>query len=576
MGKLQPLKVDSKIATNVSVQNNLSRSLTVLGSICRYHDESRNCLGKISDRSHMTTLVTKFYNVFTALIPFTPSAIKACVCVWISNPHILLNAEKDGLISKLLLNIDNEVQLHTVRGLLEVLTAEEWRHSHRASNMAQDEKISLAQKVSGDQDSDASLVGSILTQHSSTVLELTSNIQPPIRMASTSLVGELLKAGLMNPMEAIPFLFALQGDVGYIGIQDLAKRILIIEGERRPDTIKCRLPHGIRRAYEFQRSLIRQKSQSEQNVTAIVISREKDTVVRCIFQDIFTECVGTSRSQRQTVYRACTGIFQDFLGGRISDTENTSSSASPSKTKKSRSPKISPNKRRRKRSDSSPSRKRNKSKSTGNETLSSSLALCMFSAQVLAHLEYTEFVDPMYILHTLVHPIIDIQGREILDNLLKIVHVEDDFDDDQEDPIEKLFGSQRKTKNTEKQELCSRLFSNNKFETLVEKAAGIVLMLRLKVFLTTYYGITEEKLIAFGNDSTAFLKDKCSSSNRNAIFSHDLLAFQSSLTDDPKAKVIALLKQHIEFRRLMRDQFPTSLSWTESTGLIEEGMVLDE
>ena len=566
MGKLQSLKSDSKTAANISVQNNLSRSLTVLGSICRYHDESKNCLDKVAGDSPLTNLVTNLYNMFTSLIPFTPSAIKACVCVWISNPHILLNAEKEGLISKLLYSNESEVRLHTLRGLLEVLTAEEWRHSHRASNMAQDEEITLAQKVTGDQDSDASLVGSILTQHSHTVLEMTSNIHPPIRMAATSLVGELLKAGLMNPMEAIPYLFALQGDVGFVGIRELAKKVLISEGERRPDTIKCRIPHGIRRAYDFQRSLIRQKCQSMHRVTAVVLTRGKETGVRCIFQDIFNECVGTSRSQRQAVYRACIGIFQDFLSDN--DAESMSEVIDSSPSKRTRSPKISPNKRRRKRSESGPSRNRNKFVAD-DEMPSPSLDLCVFSAQILAHLEYTELADPLYLLQVLVHPLIDMQGREILDRLLKIVHTDDDFDDDQDDPIEKIFGSQRKSSDIEKQELCNRLFANSKFEVLIEKASAIVLLLRLKIFLKTYYGISEEKIIAFGNDSAAFMKDKCSSSNRCAIYSQTLPA----TTKDLKTKAVGYLKQHIEFRRLMRDEIGIR---AEPTGLIEEGLVLDE
>ena len=79
--------------------------------------------------------------------------------------------------------------------------------------MEKNQEISLSKKISGDQDSDASLVGSVLNQHSARLFQLTSSVHPKIRLVTLDLIGILLRQGLINPMETVPFLLALQGDV---------------------------------------------------------------------------------------------------------------------------------------------------------------------------------------------------------------------------------------------------------------------------------------------------------------------------------------------------------------------------
>ena len=188
-----------------------------------------------------------------------------------------------------------------------------------------------------------------------------------------------------------------------------------------------------------------------------------------------------------------------------------------------------------------------------NEQSSSYLALCAFTAQMIAHLEYTEISDPLYIVQMLLQPMIDSQGHAILDALLKIIHGSDEYDDDEEDDVERLLGCKR-VNNEDAQVLCKRLFADDKFECLVQQGAAIVLLLRLKSFLKDLYGITETKIFSYRKDSTAFIKEKCSCSNRRLVFNHNLPLLTGSASACNTHQVSSL-KQYYEFRRLLRSEY---------------------
>ena len=92
-----------------------------------------------------------------------------------------------------------------------------------------------------------------MTQHSPRLFELTTSNDPSIRYAAVDLIGHLLRQGLINPMETVPHLLALQGDVGAPDVRLLVRKLLIIEGEKRPDMLRQRVCAGVRQAYLFQR-----------------------------------------------------------------------------------------------------------------------------------------------------------------------------------------------------------------------------------------------------------------------------------------------------------------------------------
>lgn len=52
------------------------------------------------------------------------------------------------------------------------------------------------------------------------------------------LIGHLLRQGLINPMATVPHLLAVQGDVKSPATRLLALKLLINEGEKRPDMLR--------------------------------------------------------------------------------------------------------------------------------------------------------------------------------------------------------------------------------------------------------------------------------------------------------------------------------------------------
>lgn len=557
MNKLQAYQKNPSVVMKPAIINNVDRSLAILGCICRFQDTSSN-------KDEKNRRIAKCYELFKTFITYHNKAVKACTSVWIRCPDILLSAEREGLLIGLLSNKDDDIILQTLRGMLQILTAEEWLHSHRAKNYSKTSGKSLVEKVSGDQDAEASLVGSILTQHASTVLGLTQHVQQQVRLSATRLVGQLLDLGLMNPMEAIPFLIALQGDVKCHICREVAKKALLSEGERRPDSLKTRIPHGIRRAFELQRIIM--EPQSTQNITALVSLGKEG--IRCVFQETFIESINKSRAQRQAVYKSLMIVFANVLGVDNSQSITVGYTAvlmSPTRSPGKhhiRSASKSLSKRRRRKSDNnglgSPKKK---SKRKSECDIFSELALCAFTAQILAHLEYNEMIDPLFIIHYLVQPFVEVRGDSLLDMLTKVVCKggEDDNCNGGEDEVELMVNSSSKRSGKDKK-LVETLFCNESFEDLVLQTGAIVLLLRLKSFLMKVYSISETKLNEYAkSEGPSAMKEKCCVSSKSIIFNHSLPILkisnhQNGSEKDRSRHSMNVLEQYAEFRRLMRTE----------------------
>ena len=67
-----------------------------------------------------------------------------------------------------------------------------------------------------------------------------------IRGASVKLLGKLLRQDLINPNDVIPFLLALQGDVGVDGVRVDALKLLMTELEKRPGILSQKVGIGIK------------------------------------------------------------------------------------------------------------------------------------------------------------------------------------------------------------------------------------------------------------------------------------------------------------------------------------------
>ena len=124
------------------------------------------------------------------------------------------------------------------------------------AKMDSKKSITVSKKISGDQDADATLFGGVLTSHAPRLFELMQTQDKALRFASLDLIGHLLRQGQINPNETVPFLLAVQGDVEEDGIRSLALKLLMIEGEKRPDMLRQRVCAGVKQAFLFQKSVL--------------------------------------------------------------------------------------------------------------------------------------------------------------------------------------------------------------------------------------------------------------------------------------------------------------------------------
>lgn len=104
--------------------------------------------------------------------------------------------------------------------------------------MALQKNITVSKRISGDQDGDACISGSVLTTHAPRLYQMTLSPDEKIRFHLVDLIGHLLRQGLINPMETVPYLLALQGDIKSPSTRSLSLKLVITEGEKRPDMLR--------------------------------------------------------------------------------------------------------------------------------------------------------------------------------------------------------------------------------------------------------------------------------------------------------------------------------------------------
>ncbi|CAM9497984.1 unnamed protein product, partial [Ectocarpus sp. 12 AP-2014] len=98
--------------------------------------------------------------------------------------------------------------------------------------------VTVAQRVQGDQDGESSVAGEVLQMHLAVVLSRLFHRNRAVRAAAISLVGVMLRQGLVNPVDVIPQLPALGGDsAGFVRAE--AFRPLAVEDSKNGSNNTC-------------------------------------------------------------------------------------------------------------------------------------------------------------------------------------------------------------------------------------------------------------------------------------------------------------------------------------------------
>jgi cohesin loading factor subunit SCC2 len=308
----------------------------------------------------------------------------------------------------------------------------------------------------------------------------------------------------------------------------LALKLLMTEGERRPDMLRQRVCAGVKQAYEFQRGAI-----GHHGVTALVnVSRGRVVLIDCIFSSVFKECIASSRQQRHGLFSNLLSLFE------IGDSHDYVEETKPS-----------------------PKRRRRSSRSSGRSSASSGVDLDMlsFASQILAHLPYSTAGDPLYIIHKITS-IMTLQGAELLDLFASVLRPvglssSDEYDEtnDVEDALERAAKTKFPGRTQEAMPLSSDKFERARFVLLCKSGAGLILLLRLKSFLRRLYNLSERRCIEY--DPSA--KEHAGGGGVSKSSSESTKPFTCKLpisVGDKQNNDDSLIRQYAEFRSLMRDE----------------------
>ncbi|CAN0006597.1 unnamed protein product, partial [Phaeothamnion confervicola] len=128
-------------------------------------------------------------------------------------PRLALVAQRHGVVGRVLSAsaVPPAVCRRALAALREVLLAEEARvESGAARESMVAAGVTAAARVGGDQDAESSAVGGVLQLHVATLLRRLLHPADEVRLEATLLVGTVLRQGLVNPLETVPHLLALQ------------------------------------------------------------------------------------------------------------------------------------------------------------------------------------------------------------------------------------------------------------------------------------------------------------------------------------------------------------------------------
>ncbi|GMH83028.1 hypothetical protein TrVE_jg528 [Triparma verrucosa] len=448
-----------------TVRANILRAISVIGAVCCYNKdnwvEGDHVLaeeGKVVDpnRLQYANLSINCFNLLRVYLNKRDAetkcaTLKALQGVFIGRPKLMLVAEQLGLIDEVMDDImDVVVQRQALDSWCCILESQEVLiealNRKEAAKMAGNGTLggftspekSITKRISGDQDSDACLAGGVLTAKSDFFYAFCMNSDGGLRMSAVKLIGRLLRQGLINPNDAIPRLLALQGDVGEGGVRGEALKLLAVEGEKRPEMLRQRVRRGIELGMKLQLKIGR---------TYSPVIKLPNGNVESVFGRVYADCVRSQKGLRQNLFKSLLNIFVD---GDTAD------------------------------------RSQGDVKSLHN-----------YVASTLAHLPFTAANEVLNLIHQ-IDSIVAVDGNALLDHMSKAVKAlgwsdgggdgeeSEEGGEISEEGIESLFGLAWDGEEAKD--------FKGKLPSLIEKADGVVVLLRLKYFLMQIYNIAESKI----------------------------------------------------------------------------------
>jgi hypothetical protein len=218
-----------------TTRSSVHRALVVLGCVCRYapglkpppgasegalpRARLQQPLAEELTRGNAYEMCYRLLGLYLGKDPETETkAVQALCALFTGCMQLMLTAQRDGVIGRMLgagkgqqEEGRDQVRLQALRSLREVLVAEETRvESGAARARMAASGVTLKERVKGDQDAEASIVGGVIQEQLPAIQRLLFHREPPLRLAAVALLSVLHRQGLVNPLQTLPALIALQ------------------------------------------------------------------------------------------------------------------------------------------------------------------------------------------------------------------------------------------------------------------------------------------------------------------------------------------------------------------------------
>ncbi|CAI5739307.1 unnamed protein product [Hyaloperonospora brassicae] len=259
---------------------------------------------KVLDIGSITESLYKLYSQFVRMPGNDSCAAKAVQgmgFLFSIRPRLFLRAQQDDLLGFLLKSNSLKIKLQCLVNMKELLLFEEQRLENGQAAQTMNQSKSKEQQIQGDQEADASLIGNIMQAELENVLRLSIEQVPQIRIQAIACVGALLTQGLVNPLQCVPNLVALETD-RVPDVRDAAFSQLTTLYEKYRSQIHTPLIKGIRDSYSFQLSVYG-------NCSALgSVESEKEF---CLFGRLYRNCLKPTKSRESLFLKALVNQFSD-------------------------------------------------------------------------------------------------------------------------------------------------------------------------------------------------------------------------------------------------------------------------
>jgi len=320
-----------------TTRSSTHRALVVLGCVCRYYPGFFPPSGAAEGALPLAMLDEPLAEELTCENAFVMSyrllslyltkdlstetkAVQALCLLFTGCMPLMLTAQRDHVVGRMLTPRGGvaraPVRLQALKSLREVLLAEETRvESGAARARMMQAGVSVRQRVKGDQDAEASIVGGVIQEHLDSIKHLLFDRDDQLRTAALGILSVLHRQGLVNPLQTLPALVALQADP-FSAIRAHAYRQLLIEHEKHPEFLPARILEGVSLSYTFQRRILsgRARGGTGELISAVVSSGGGEggwEGRQSFLGPVYSTCLRQNRKHRYSFLRNLLALFEE-------------------------------------------------------------------------------------------------------------------------------------------------------------------------------------------------------------------------------------------------------------------------